>query len=90
MQPICCMRFERDELSGCPVASACPACPVVLSDDAGTYDDAEGEHSLSVAVDERDVDLLIKQCERALKKSKTAQAQLKEKAGLDTLIPGAD
>lgn len=54
------------------------------------YDDVEGEHGLSVALDERDLKALIRQCERALKKSKTTKTQLKDKANLETLIPGAD
>lgn len=54
------------------------------------YDDVEGEHGLSVALDERDLKALIRQCERALTKSRTTQTQLKKKANLETLIPGAD
>ena len=54
------------------------------------YDDIEGEHEISCAVDERDIKSLIKQCERALIKSQTAMNQLNEKAGLKSLIPGKD
>jgi hypothetical protein len=54
------------------------------------YDDVEGEHELSLAMDERDIELLVKQCDRALKKSQTAKVQLNDKAGLTTLIPGKD
>jgi hypothetical protein len=54
------------------------------------YDDVEGEHVLSLSVDERDVKELIKQCERALRKAQTAKAQLEDKAGVKTLVPGKD
>jgi hypothetical protein len=54
------------------------------------YDDLEGEHLLSLAVDEKDILSLIKQCERALQKSKTVQSQLKDRAQIQTLIPGKD
>jgi hypothetical protein len=54
------------------------------------YDDIEGEHVISVAVDERDISSLIEQCQRALTKSKTAQITLKEKAGLKSLAHGKD
>lgn len=53
------------------------------------YDDLEGEHALSLAVDDRDIKALIRQCERAFKKSELVKAQL-DKAGLRTLIPGKD
>lgn len=53
------------------------------------FDDIEGEHLLSVAVDERDIESLIRQCERALTKSVTAKTHL-DKAGLKTLVPGKD
>jgi hypothetical protein len=53
------------------------------------YDDLEGEHLLSLAVDDRDIRSLIRQCDRALKKSDVAKGQL-DKAGLITLIPGKD
>jgi hypothetical protein len=54
------------------------------------YDDLEGEHALSLAVDDRDIEALIKQCERALKKAQTAKDQLSFKAGLTTIIPGKE
>jgi hypothetical protein len=54
------------------------------------YDDIEGEHVLSLAVDEKDIKSLIRQCERALKKSQTATTQLNDKAGLKTLVPGKE
>lgn len=52
------------------------------------YDDLEGQHLLSLAVDDNDLDLLMGQCTRALQKAQTAKIQLDEKAGLKTLIPG--
>ena len=54
------------------------------------YDDLEGEHLLSFSVDENDIESLIKQCERALRKAQTAKIQLEEKAGIKTLIPGKE
>lgn len=53
------------------------------------FDDIEGEHLLSFAVDERDIESLIRQCERALTKSVTVKTHL-DKAGLKTLVPGKD
>lgn len=53
------------------------------------FDDPEGDHVLSLAVDEDDIQSLIRQCERALKKSKTARDRL-EKAGVQTIMPRKD
>ena len=52
------------------------------------YDDVEGEHVLSLSLDDRDIESLRKQCERALLKAQTAKAQLEEKGLLKTLVPG--
>ena len=53
------------------------------------YDDIEGEHLLSLAVDEKDLKSLIKQCQRALQKSEVVKKRL-EQAELKTLIPGEE
>ncbi len=52
------------------------------------YDDTEGNHTMSLAVDEDDLRSLVKQCERALTKSETAQAFLEKKAGTPAIVPG--
>jgi len=54
------------------------------------FDDAEGDHVLSLSIDEEDIHGLIKQCERALKKSQTARKQLQEKAGICAIVPGSE
>lgn len=51
------------------------------------YDSSDGEHELSIALDANDIQLLIEQCERALRKAKTAQAML-ERAGVQAQISG--
>jgi hypothetical protein len=54
------------------------------------YDDIEGDHVLSLALDEGDIRSLIQQCERALKKSQTARTHLEAKAGIPAIVPGKD
>lgn len=54
------------------------------------YDDIEGEHVLSLAIDEKDIQSLIRQCGRALKKASTAKIQLGDRAKLTTLNPGEE
>ena len=55
-----------------------------------SFDDIEGEHSLTLSIDDKDILALIRQCERAIKKSKTAQAHLRDRAALPTIVPGKD
>ena len=55
-----------------------------------SYDDAEGDHVLSLALDNDDITYLKYECERALKKAATAKAQLQKRAGITTIIPGAE
>jgi hypothetical protein len=52
------------------------------------YDDTQGDHVLSLSLDEDDIRLLIQQCERAITKSKTAQNELRSRAGIRTIVPG--
>lgn len=54
------------------------------------YDDIEGEHTLSVAVDEQDILSIQRQCERALKKAVTIQAHLEQTSGMKAIVPGSD
>jgi hypothetical protein len=54
------------------------------------YDSADGEHELSLALDEEDIAKLMRQCERALKKSSAARKLMEEKAGVPTILPGQD
>ena len=53
------------------------------------YDDSEGNHVLSLALDENDIELLIRQCERALTKAGTIRARL-DAAKIPTLHPDDD
>ena len=50
------------------------------------FDDPQGNHVLNLAVDETDIKDLVKQCERALAKSKTARDRL-EGASIPTIMP---
>ena len=52
------------------------------------YDTADGEHELSIALDEADVLSLSQQCDRALAKASTAQALLNEKCGISVAVSG--
>jgi len=53
------------------------------------YDGVDGDHGLSIAMDEDDVRLLEKQCERALRKATTAK-KLMDDADVPTMIFGQD
>ena len=52
------------------------------------YDTADGEHELSIALDESDVKKLADQCNRALVKAATLRAFLAEKCGVSVIVPG--
>jgi hypothetical protein len=52
------------------------------------YDSTEGDHSISVAMDEADIRELKRQCERALLKAQTARALMTEKSEVPTVISG--
>ena len=52
------------------------------------FDDSEGDHSLSIALDETDVLNLKKQCERALLKAQIACEKMIEMAQIPTIILG--
>jgi hypothetical protein len=52
------------------------------------YDNREGNHSLSVALDEADVRMLKYQCERALHKAELARGRMQDMAGVPTIISG--
>lgn len=54
------------------------------------YDNVEGEHTLSLSVDEKDIRSIQKQCERALAKSATIAGHLEKASGIKPLIPGSD
>ena len=54
------------------------------------YDSADGEHELSLALDEEDIAKLMRQCDRALKKSVAAKKLMEEKAGIPTILSGQD
>ena len=52
------------------------------------YDSADGEHELSLALDEQDIAKLMDQCRRALKKSVAAKKLMTEKAGVPAFLSG--
>ena len=52
------------------------------------YDSTEGDHSISIAMDESDIRELEKQCKRALLKAQTARNLMVEQAKVPTVIPG--
>lgn len=52
------------------------------------YDSVDGDHQLSIAMDESDIRELAKQCERALRKAQTARDLMKNKANISTIITG--
>jgi hypothetical protein len=54
------------------------------------YDSTEGDHSISIAMDEADIRELKRQCERALLKAQTARTLMADKAELPTVISGDD
>jgi hypothetical protein len=53
------------------------------------FDSADGSHSLSIAMDEKDVSTLEEQCQRALIKAKTAVTAIAIPTGLPAKITGA-
>ena len=52
------------------------------------FDNREGNHSLSVALDETDVRRLKYQCERALHKAELSQRRMQDMASIPTIISG--
>lgn len=52
------------------------------------YDSRDGNHSLSIALDEVDVLSLAKQCERAMKKAARAKQTMIQKAEINTIVSG--
>lgn len=52
------------------------------------YDSVDGDHELSIAMDESDVRELSAACERALKKGRTARACMEQAASIPTIVTG--
>ncbi len=52
------------------------------------YDSTEGDHSVSIAMDESDIRELETQCKRALLKTQTARVLMTDKAQVPTVISG--
>ncbi|HWL08245.1 MAG TPA: hypothetical protein VNQ76_07570 [Planctomicrobium sp.] len=52
------------------------------------YDSREGDHSISIAMDEADIRELERQCKRALLKAQTAYDLMTTKAEIPTIISG--
>ncbi len=53
------------------------------------YDNRDGKHSISIALDESDIRSLKNQCERALKKSSIAKCKMINDANIPTIVWGA-
>ena len=53
------------------------------------YDDLDGEHSMSFALDKSDVQNLLEECQRALTKCEVA-VEFVAKTGIRPLVPGSD
>jgi hypothetical protein len=73
----------------------------LFSEDAGTiegavvsytlrlhYNSADGEHELSIALDEEDVRTLILQCNRALKKAATSKSVMTDNCSIPVAVSG--
>jgi hypothetical protein len=52
------------------------------------YNSADGEHEISIALDEADIRTLIAQCERAIKKAATARSLMADKCEIAVTVPG--
>ncbi|MDZ4818678.1 MAG: hypothetical protein SGJ20_06870 [Planctomycetota bacterium] len=52
------------------------------------YDSVDGDHGLSIAMDEDDIRDLASQCERALKKARTARELMHNRANIPTILTG--
>jgi hypothetical protein len=52
------------------------------------YDSTEGDHSISIAMDEADIRELERQCKRALLKAQTSRTLMTDKAEVQTVISG--
>jgi hypothetical protein len=52
------------------------------------YDSADGEHELSIALDEADIISLIHQCERAVRKAATARKMMVDQCNISVSISG--
>ena len=74
----------------------------IFSDDAGKiegavvshtlrlrFDNVEGDHELSIAMDKSDIEKLARQCERALRKAHTAHDLMVNTATVPTIISGS-
>jgi hypothetical protein len=54
------------------------------------YDSADGEHELSIALDESDIKMLAAQCDRALRKAATARSMVAETCNLPVVVSGEE
>ena len=52
------------------------------------YDSTEGNHSISIAMDENDIRDLENQCKRAIQKAQTARGLMADQAKVPTIIAG--
>jgi hypothetical protein len=54
------------------------------------YSNANGEHDLSIALDEDDINALRSQCERAITKARTARDMMVKQCAVAAIISGED
>lgn len=54
------------------------------------FDSVDGDHGLSIAMDENDIKSLLEKCQRALAKSQTARELMANRAGVATIVSGED
>ena len=52
------------------------------------YSNADGEHDLSIALDEEDIETLCEQCQRAIVKAMTARSLMADSCKVPVLISG--
>ena len=52
------------------------------------YSNADGEHDLSIALDENDIKTLQEQCQRAILKARTASAMMVDRCEIAAIVSG--
>jgi hypothetical protein len=52
------------------------------------YSNAGGEHDMSIALDEKDIETLRRQCERAMMKAKTARSVMVDRCRVPAVVSG--
>jgi hypothetical protein len=52
------------------------------------FDNIEGEHDFSIAMDQQDIEQLVEQCQRAMTKARTAKELMTRSVSVPTIITG--